>query len=99
MFESDSINTLVDDELLTRTLKNRYEDINIKVSNGLVEVYKKTNIKKVIPIIYRIKYKNTNTTILYYKVDDIKERRYYIPKIKKCFSLPEIKSYLNKIYE
>jgi len=34
--------------------------------------------------------------ILYFKCDEFKENKYYIPKIKEEFNLSELKNYLNK---
>ena len=92
-----TITTLDDDKLLTKHLKEKYKGIDIKITNGSIGIYENTNIKKINPIIYKIKYKNIKFNLLYYKCEDI-DKKYYLPKEKEEFSLPEIKSYFNKTF-
>ena len=98
MVECNAVCDLFDDNLLTKYLIKKFEGIDIDITNGLVEIYAKTNIKKVNPIIYKIKYRGERTTILYYKIDDIKDKKYYIVKERKDYNLSDLKSYFEELY-
>ena len=47
MVECNAVCELYDDNLLTKYLIKKFEGIDIDITNGLVEIYAKTNIKKV----------------------------------------------------
>ena len=96
MLEMISLNIMEDDKRISRYILEHFDDVDIKVTNGSEEVYKMTNIKKVKPIIYKIKSNNIKITILYFKCNDIKEKRYYIPKLKQDYTFVELKEYLNE---
>ena len=90
------LNVLEDDRKLTKYIETCFPNIEIEVINGYLSIYKNTNIKKIIPIIYKIKSSKIKLMIFYFKCDEIKENKYYIPKIKEEFNLSELKNYLNK---
>ena len=77
---------------LTKFIIDYFNITDIKITNGKETLLKNTNIKIVKPIIYKIK----KLTILYYKCEDTKERKYYIPKLKQDYTLSELKSYLKE---
>ena len=90
------LNILKDDRKLIKYIETCFPNIKIDVIDGNVSIYKNTNIKKIIPIIYKIKSSKIKLMILYFKCDEIKDNKYYIPKIKEEFNLLELKNYLNK---
>ena len=96
MINYSTINILEDDRKLTKFIIDNFKSVDIKITNGSEELISNTNIKKVNPIIYKIKSNNTKLTILYFKCDEIKEKKYYIPKLKQDYTLSELKSYLNR---
>lgn len=71
-----TLNILEDDRKLTKFIIDYFNITDIKITNGKESIIKNTNIKIIKPIIYKI----NKLTILYYKCEDIKERKYYIPK-------------------
>ena len=87
-----TLNILEDDRKLTKFIIYYFNITDIKVSNGKETLLKNTNIKIVRSIIYKIK----KLTILYYKCEDIKERKYFIPKLKQDYNLSELKSFLKE---
>ena len=87
-----TLNILEDDRKLTKFIIDYFNISDIKITNGKESLIKNTNIKIIKPIIYKIK----KLTILYYKCEDIKERKYYIPKLKQDYNLSELKSYLKE---
>ena len=95
MINYSTINVLEDDRKLSKFIIDNFENVDIKITNGSEELISNTNIKKLNPIIYKIKSNNTKLTILYFKCDEIKEKKYYIPKLKQDYTLSELKSYLN----
>lgn len=96
MINYSTINILEDDRKLTKFIIDNFKYVDIKITNGSEELISNTNIKKVNPIIYKIKSNNTKLTILYFKCDEIKEKKYYIPKLKQDYTLSKLKSYLNR---
>ena len=97
MLKKSLITTLKDDSLLKKYLISRFKGIDIEITNGSIQAYTSTNIKKVNPIIYTIKYQKIKVVVLYYKIEDIKDKKYYIPKLKEDYNLSELKSYFNEI--
>ena len=87
-----TLNILKDDRKLTKFIIDYFNITDIKITNGKESIIKNTNIKIIKPIIYKIK----KLTTLYYKCEDIKERKYYIPKLKQDYNLSELKSYLKE---
>lgn len=87
-----TLNILEDDRKLTIFIIDYLNITDIKITNGKESLIKNANIKIVNPIIHKIK----KLTILYYKCEDIKERKYYIPKLKQDYNLSELKSYLKE---
>ena len=90
-----TLNILEDDRKLTKFIIDYFNITDIKITNGKESIIKNTNIKIIKPIIYKIK----KLTIFYYKCEDIKERKYYIPKLKQDYNLSELKSYLKGILQ
>ena len=88
------MNTIMkDDETLTKWAKEEFPDININVTNGHEKLISQTNLKEVCPIIYQIK----DLVILYFRCDEIKDKKYFITKEKREFNLSELKSYLRGV--
>ena len=79
---------------MTKITLNILED-DRKLTKFIIDYFNITDIKIVKPIIYKI----NKLTILYYKCEDIKERKYYIPKLKQDYNLSELKSYLKGILQ
>ena len=69
MINYSTINILEDDRKLTKFIIDNFKSVDIKITNGSEELISNTNIKKVNPIIYKIKSNNTKLTILYFKCD------------------------------
>ncbi|MEG2351646.1 MAG: hypothetical protein RSA10_01655 [Bacilli bacterium] len=75
----------------------KFKDAKINISNDSEILITKTNVKKICPIIYKLKSTNANIAILYFKIDDIKDKKHYIPKIKQDYTLSELKQYLKEV--
>lgn len=97
MLQTSILTILEDDRKLSRFIAQNFKDAKINVSNGNEILITMTNIKKINPIIYKIKTLNSSVTILYFKSDDIKDKKYYIPKLKRDFNLSELKEYLKGV--
>ena len=65
MNDENFIDELTDDELLMRYLISNYNNINIKTTKGLAWKYPKTNLQKINPITYKIKYKSFSNEKLF----------------------------------
>ena len=87
---------LEDDGKLTRYLETTFPTLKVSINNGSISIYEKTNIQKINPIIYQIHSSNIDLIILYFQCERIKDKKYYIPSIKKDFSLIELKEFLQK---
>lgn len=94
MCKTSTLTILEDDRKLTKFILENFKDTDIKSTNGSEMLISITNIKKVNPIIYKIKSSKTTLTILYFKCSDIKDKKYYIPKLRQDFNLSELKDYL-----
>lgn len=90
------IKVLEDDGKLAKYLELSFPTAKVNVTNGNVSIYEKTNIKKINPITYTIYSSKTKLIILYFKCNEIKDKKYYIPSIKQDFSLVELKEFLQK---
>lgn len=97
MLKTSTLAILEDDRKLTKFLLENFNNIDITPTDGSEMLISITNVKKVNPIIYKIKSDKVKLTILYFKCDDIKERKYYIPKLKQDFTLSELKDYLKGV--
>lgn len=97
MCKTSTLSILEDDRKLSKYILENFKNIDITSNNGSEVIISATNIKKIIPITYKIKSSKINLTILYFKCDDIKDRKYYIPKLKQDFTLPELKDYLKSV--
>lgn len=97
MLKTSTLAILEDDRKLTKFLLENFNNIDITPTNGSEMLISITNVKKVNPIIYKIKSDKVKLTILYFKCDDINERKYYIPKLKQDFTLSELKDYLKGV--
>lgn len=97
MCKTSTLSILEDDRKLSKYILENFKNIDITSNNGSEVIISTTNIKKVIPITYKIKSNKINLTILYFKCDDIKDRKYYIPKLKQDFTLSELKDYLKDV--
>ncbi len=94
MCKTSNLTILEDDRKLTKFILENFKDTDIKSTNGSEMLISITNIKKVNPIIYKVKSDKTTITILYFKCSDIKDKKYYIPKLRQDFNLSELKDYL-----
>lgn len=92
-----TITLLEDDRKLSKFILENFKDIKINISNGSEILITKTNIKKINPIIYKLKSNNVNITILYFKINDINDKKYYIPRLKQDYTLSELKQYLKGV--
>lgn len=90
------IKVLEDDGKLTKYLELSFPALKVSVTNGNVSIYERTNIKKINPTTYTISSSKTKLIILYFKCNEIKDKKYYIPSIKQDFSLVELKEFLQK---
>ena len=63
--------------------------LTIKTTEGAILEIKKTNIKTIKPIIYEIL--DLNLIVYHYACDNLNNKRYYIPKEKKSYTLNQIK--------
>lgn len=96
IFLNTNIKVLEDDGKLTKYLETSFPTTKVSVTNGNVSIYEKTNIKKINPITYNIKTSKSNLIVLYFKCNEIKDKKYYISSIKQDFSLVELKEFLQK---
>lgn len=92
-----TITLLEDDRKLSKFILENFKGIKMNISNGSEILISKTNIKKINPIIYKLKSTNINITILYFKIDDINDKKYYIPRLKQDYTLSELKQYLKGV--
>ena len=90
MCKTSNLTILEDDRKLTKFILENFKDTDIKSTNGSEMLISITNIKKVNPIIYKIKSSKITLTILYFKCSDIKDKKYYIPKLRQDFNLSEL---------
>ena len=90
------IKVLEDDGKLTKYLELSFSALKVSATNGNVSIYERTNIKKINPITYTINSSKIKIIVLYFKCNEIKDKKYYIPSIKQDFSLLELKEFLQK---
>ena len=97
MLQTSILTIMEDDRKLSKFIFENFKDVKFNVSSGNETLITKTNIKKINPVIYKIKTSKSSITILYFKSDDIKDKKYYIPKLKQDYSLSELKEYLKGV--
>lgn len=94
MFEIECLEELVPSNEVMNIISDSKPN-NIKITNGKVNIVKKTNIKTIEPIVYELTYKKDVITIWQYPIEEIKGNNFYISNNKNTYSLLEIKTMLS----
>lgn len=85
------------DNKLSEYILNNFKNVEITVTKGKIELIEKTNIKKITPIVYKIKFYKSKFIILYFKCEEIEKNKYFFLKTKKEYNLLEIKGLMNEL--
>lgn len=93
MVELDVIEELTPSNEVLKVISES-KPIQLKISNGKVNLIKKTNIRSVEPIIYELTFSNQTLVIWQYPIEEIEGNNFYLPNTKNTYSLPEIRKLL-----
>jgi len=70
------------------------KDRKAKITKGKINGVKNTNIKTVLPVIYKIPYQDQTLAIYEYKGDFKGNKKFFIPTYQNTFNLKEVKQIL-----
>lgn len=93
MFEIECLEELIPSGEVMNIISDSKPN-NIKITNGKVNIVKRTNIKTIEPIVYELAYQKDIITIWQYPIQEIKGNNFYIPNTENTYSLLEIKTML-----
>ena len=70
------------------------KDKSVKIKKGKINRVKNTNIKTILPTIYKITHNNETLAIYEYKGDFKGNKKFFIPSYQNTFNLKEVKKIL-----
>lgn len=83
MLQTSILTILGDDRKLSKFIVKNFKNAKISVSNSNETLIKMTNIKKINPVIYKVKTSKSSITILYFKSNskyNLLKQKYYSNK-------------------